>query len=67
MNLGVFLALTTVGSAMWNTALVGAGYVLGENWSVVEGYVGVLSKIVLVGALLAVIVWIVMRLRESRR
>ncbi|MFE5299468.1 DedA family protein [Streptomyces sp. NPDC056632] len=50
MPLPVFLALTTLGSAVWNTAFVLAGYVLGENWEQVTDYVSVYSKAVLVTA-----------------
>ena len=32
MNLASFLLLTALGSLIWNTALVIAGAVLGDNW-----------------------------------
>ncbi|NUV37967.1 DedA family protein, partial [Streptomyces sp. KAI-27] len=43
MPLPLFLALTTLGSLVWNTALVMAGYALGDRWELVETYVGLLS------------------------
>jgi membrane protein DedA with SNARE-associated domain len=67
MPLPVFLGLTTLGSLIWNTVLVMAGYLLGDRWEVVQQYVGVLSKVVLGAAALAVVVWIVKRVRERRR
>ncbi|MBD0417721.1 DedA family protein [Streptomyces sp. TRM S81-3] len=62
MRLPVFLGLTTLGSAIWNTAFVLAGYALGDNWSEVTRIVSAYSKVVLVGAVLAVLVFIGMRL-----
>ncbi|MFJ8444312.1 DedA family protein [Kitasatospora griseola] len=56
--------LTAVGSLAWNTVLVMAGYVLGDRWDVVEGYVGIFSKTVLVLALIAIAVYLGLRLRS---
>jgi membrane protein DedA with SNARE-associated domain len=33
MPLGTFLGLTLLGTLMWNTLLLGAGYMLGHNWT----------------------------------
>ena len=38
-----FTLLTTVGSLVWNTALISAGYVLGDRWEEVGDYVGYLQ------------------------
>ncbi|WP_151772077.1 DedA family protein [Streptomyces abyssomicinicus] len=67
MPLPVFLGLTTLGSLIWNSVLVMAGYLLGDRWELVQGYVGVLSKVVLGAAVVALVAWIVVRLRERRR
>ncbi|MFG3437403.1 DedA family protein [Nonomuraea sp. NPDC047897] len=67
MPLLTFLALTTAGSAIWNTAFVLAGYALGEQWELVEGYVGIGSKVVLGLVALAVVVFIGVRLAERRK
>ncbi|MFI6639923.1 DedA family protein [Streptomyces sp. NPDC050504] len=61
MPLPVFLGLTTLGSAIWNTAFVLAGYALGENWEEVTSYVSMYSKVVLVGAALAVLCFVGVR------
>ncbi|WP_433257325.1 DedA family protein [Streptosporangium sp. CA-135522] len=66
MPITVFTLLTTLGSLIWNTAFVMAGYLLGENWSLVEDYAGVLSKAVLGVVVLAVVVFVVIRLRDRR-
>lgn len=67
MSMTKFLVLTTVGSLIWNTVFVTAGYQLGENWQMVEGYAGILQKIVIVSAALALILFVVVRLRSRRR
>ena len=58
MSLLIFTALTTAGSLIWNTILIYAGYLLGENWAAVEGWVSVLSRIVLVSVIVFLIWWI---------
>ncbi|MGW9301366.1 DedA family protein [Streptomyces cyaneofuscatus] len=70
MPLPVFIGLTTAGSLVWNTVLVMAGYWLGDSWDVVGTYVGLVSKVVLGLAVLAVTWWVVKRVRgrkDSRR
>ena len=66
MNLLKFTVLTTAGSAIWNTILISAGYALGANWQAVEGYVGVLTKIVIVIVVVAAAVWAVLRIRKNK-
>lgn len=48
----LYLALTLAGSLAWNALLIGAGWLLGENWEQVSDLIGALSK-PLLGALLA--------------
>ncbi|MGN9786076.1 DedA family protein [Nonomuraea sp. ZG12] len=67
MNLVTFLLLTTAGSAIWNTIFVMAGYLLGNEWELVETYAGIGSKVVLGLVALAVVVFIVVRLRERSK
>ncbi|WP_336318191.1 DedA family protein [Streptomyces lavendofoliae] len=62
MPLPVFLGLTTLGSAIWNTAFVLAGYALGDNWEQVTHYVSLYSKVVLVVAVCAVAAFVGLRL-----
>ncbi|MBQ1084327.1 DedA family protein [Nocardiopsis sp. B62] len=66
MSLPLFLGLTTLGSAVWNTLFVLVGYHLGEQWHIVEGYVGVGSRVVL-GLVAAAVVWFVVRRVLERR
>lgn len=67
MPLGRFLLLTTAGSAVWNTLLVGLGWQLGANWEEVSDVVGRASKVVLVLAVLAVVAAVAWLLRRGRR
>ncbi|MFF9026738.1 DedA family protein [Streptomyces iakyrus] len=62
MRLPVFLGLTTLGSAIWNTVFVLAGYFLGANWHQVSDIVSTYSKVVLAGAVLAVLLFVALRL-----
>lgn len=41
-----FTVLTTLGSALWNILLIGAGYLLGTQWTRVEAYVGPVGTVV---------------------
>lgn len=61
-----FAALTALGSAVWNSALIGAGWGLGENADVIGEAIGGASRVVLivvVAAAVTLIVW----LRRRRR
>ncbi|MFJ8844614.1 DedA family protein [Streptomyces cyaneofuscatus] len=66
MPLPVFIGLTTAGSLVWNTVLVLAGYWLGDSWDVVGTYVGLMSKVVLGLAVLAVTWYVVTRVRGRK-
>ncbi|MET8014717.1 DedA family protein [Streptomyces sp. NPDC005271] len=67
MPLPVFALLTTMGSLIWNSVLVMAGYWLGDQWDEVEAYVSILSKAVLVVVLVAIAVYVVVRFRDRDR
>jgi hypothetical protein len=67
MGIPLFLALTAAGSLIWNSIFVLAGYLLGENWHIVESYAGILSKVVLVVLAIAVVVFVVVRIRRRGR
>jgi membrane protein DedA with SNARE-associated domain len=67
MPLVRFTVLTTVGSALWNVLLVGAGYLLGSQWTRVEGYLSPVSRVVLVVLVLAFAAFLVHRAVTRRR
>ncbi len=43
---------------------VGAGYLLGENWHRVEGYAGIFQKLVLAALAIAVVLFVISRVRQ---
>lgn len=61
-----FLGLTFAGSAIWNTVFVVAGYQLGENWHRVEGVVSTFQWVVIGVVAVAVIGWVMLRVRSLR-
>ena len=56
-----FVLLTTLGSAVWNSILIGAGVVLGANWQAVEGWMGSYSDVVLIVGTVAVALFLLLR------
>ncbi|MGP3926770.1 DedA family protein [Streptomyces sp. 8N616] len=66
MAMPTFLVLTTLGSLIWNSVLVLAGYWLGDQWDLVEQYVGVFSKAVALLVVLALAAFLVMRVNQRR-
>ena len=62
-----FDALTTVGSGVWNAALIGAGVALGANWPVIEGWIGSYSEVVLVAAVVAAAAFLTLRHFRHRK
>lgn len=67
MSFAIFTVLTTAGSLIWNTILIYAGYLLGENWAAVEDWVSILSRIVLVAVIVFLIWWISRRVMNNIR
>ena len=65
-----FVMLTTVGSFIWNTALVCLGAVAGNSWEKIAGTFGAYSDVVMF-VLLAltplVVLWILNRKRKQKR
>jgi membrane protein DedA with SNARE-associated domain len=66
MPLWRFGLLTLLGSAVWNTTFVLAGYLLGESWHVVEAYADVLQYVVIGGTALGVGYFVLTRVRQLR-
>ena len=64
MPLVRFALLTLAGSAIWNAVFIGAGWVLGDNWDVIEGYMGPLSYLVVALLAVAVVVLVVRKIRR---
>ena len=68
MGLGQFVVYTALGSAIWNVALIGAGWLLGDNWEAAAPYVEVLQYAVIAAVTVAVVWFLSRRLfGEGRR
>lgn len=68
MNLVTFGLLTIAGSLIWNSIFVLAGFLLGENWSVVLQYADVFKYLVIAAGSLLVVWWVTrMVLRRRAR
>lgn len=66
MPFGFFLLLTSVGSLIWNSIFVGAGFTLGENWHVIEPWADWFQRLVILAVVVVVGGFVLMRLRELR-
>lgn len=64
MPRGRYLVGTAIGSAVWNTVLIGAGYVLGRSWTHVESYVGIMQYVVIAGIALVALRFFWRRMRR---
>lgn len=66
MPFWMFLSLTALGSLLWNSIFVVAGYFLGANWHVVDEYAGIFQYVVIGAIVIALAVFVVKRVRERR-
>jgi membrane protein DedA with SNARE-associated domain len=57
MPLGRFLLFTTAGSAIWNSVLIGLGWLLGDNWEKVEEYSSYIQYAILFAIAVAAVVF----------
>lgn len=49
MPFWMFLAVSAVGTLVWTAGLAIAGYMLGQNYEAIDGYVGPVSNAVIIG------------------
>ncbi|NDF68738.1 MAG: DedA family protein, partial [Actinobacteria bacterium] len=64
MAITPFLLYTALGSLVWNTALIGAGAILGNQWERVEPYVATLQWVVVAAVALLVLRFVFGKLRR---
>jgi membrane protein DedA with SNARE-associated domain len=62
-----FVVYTTLGSLIWNTALIGAGYLLRDNWHDVEPVLDAVQYLVIAAILLAIAWYFWSRFGSPRR
>jgi len=67
MPLGRFVLMTTVGSAIWNGLLIGAGMALGTQWQVVEENIDLVNNLIYVSIGVAIAVFVMRRLPKRWR
>ncbi len=67
MKLSSFLIYSILGTLIWVTFLTSAGYLLGNNYQLVEDYLGPASKIIVGSLIIFTIVWIVKRRQLSNK
>jgi membrane protein DedA with SNARE-associated domain len=66
MRLGLFTVLTAIGSGVWNTLFVGAGYLLGSRWQEAERYSNWFDIAIVVFFVVVVTSWVVRKVRRRR-
>lgn len=66
MSIKLFVIYTVIGSLIWNSILIVAGYLLGEQWTIVERYVGIFQYIVIAAIILYVAYFVITRLQKKR-
>ncbi|MDP8962649.1 MAG: DedA family protein [Cyanobacteriota bacterium] len=62
-----FLIYSTIGTTLWVSLLTFLGYVLGNNYELVDEYLGPVSKIVLGIIIVAFVIWIVRKQQKAKR
>jgi membrane protein DedA with SNARE-associated domain len=67
MKMLPFLLYTLIGTLLWNIALTGAGHLLGQNYALVEQYMGDSGKIVLAVLAALVVIFYIVRLARQKK
>jgi membrane protein DedA with SNARE-associated domain len=66
MPLPRFVAFTTLGSALWNSLFVGAGFALGTRWEQVDQYARWFDYAILALVVISVGLWVNKKVRKRR-
>ncbi|TDB73981.1 DedA family protein [Micromonospora sp. KC723] len=66
MPMGEFVLLTTLGSGVWNTLIVGAGYALGTRWKDVDRYSSWFNYAIFAIFAFMIASWAVKKVRRRR-
>lgn len=67
MNMRLFVAYTTAGSLIWNSTLIGLGFILGENFYLVKEYASVFQYLVITLIIIGIGYFVIRRLRPENR
>ncbi|MFC4021678.1 DedA family protein [Micromonospora sp. GCM10011542] len=66
MPLGEFVLLTTLGSGVWNTVIVGLGFALGSRWQEVDRYSSWFNYAIFAIFAFMIVSWVVKKVRKRR-
>lgn len=66
MNLGKFLAYTTLGSVLWSIVLTYVGYVLGKNWEHIQTVLHPLAYVV-AAVVVVIVIYLVVKVIKSKK
>jgi membrane protein DedA with SNARE-associated domain len=55
------LLLSGIGGVVWNALLIWAGYLLGENWTSVSGFLATYNRVLAIMAVVLAAVWLLRR------
>ncbi|SCF10871.1 DedA family protein [Micromonospora mirobrigensis] len=66
MPLGEFVLLTTLGSGVWNTLIVGLGFVLGSRWQEVDRYSSWFNYAIFAVFGIMIVSWVAKKIRRRR-
>lgn len=66
MSAATFTVLTLLGSLVWNSALISAGYALGANWHAIEPYTATLQYVIAAAVAVWAFRFVVTRRRRLR-
>ncbi|MEV4493801.1 DedA family protein [Micromonospora coxensis] len=66
MPMGEFVLLTTLGSGVWNSLIVGLGYALGSRWEDVDRYSSWFNYAIFVVFAFMIVSWAVKKVRRRR-
>ncbi|MCB1323908.1 MAG: DedA family protein [Spirochaetales bacterium] len=67
MNFAAFTVSFSIGVLLWNTLLLGGGFLLGDNWEIVLEWLRLYNVIVISSIALAIVAYIVFRIVRGRR
>ncbi|MGB2569782.1 DedA family protein [Micromonospora citrea] len=66
MPMGEFVLLTTLGSGVWNSLIVGLGYALGSRWQDVDRYSSWFNYAIFVVFAFMIVSWAIKKVRRRR-
>lgn len=66
MHLVPFLLYSTLGTGLWVGLLTYAGFVLGQNYKLVEKFLGPASAVILIALIVAFCIWVARRKKKQQ-